>query len=443
MISLVLCVAAFLGAVVAANRSLGAGLGFVVTVGYAYGITRANLQQPLAHLVFDVAVLGLYVAQLWRSIPREERPVQQGVRSWVILLCAWPVVLFCLSPQRDPLVELVGLRSNIFLLPFVLLGARLSDDDMQRLAMTIAVLNLGAAGLAAAQYVYGIEPFYPYTEVTDLIYRSNDLLGRTAYRLPSSFPNAHVFGGTMVMTIPWLAGALMHPRLERWKTILYMSALAASLLSVFAAGARTPIVALALMGVAVTVSSRFKGRMVTRWAVVVALVLYVVAGDPRLQRFLTLGDTALLQERITNSVNQDFFDLVGESPLGNGLAGGGTSIPYFLQERQQIQMTLENEYARIVLELGVPGLLMWVGFIAWVATRSVGDRESGWFLGQRLAWVGALGYFVVALTGIGLLTAVPQSSLMLLNLGWAIAAGARGRQRAAMLRLVPRARRVA
>ena len=443
MISLALCVGIFLGAVLAANRSLGTGLSFVFAIGYAYGITRANIQQPLAHLLFDVAVLGLYVSQLWRAIPREERPVQQGIRSWIVLLCAWPVVLFCLSPQRDPLVELVGLRSNILLLPFVLLGARLTDDDTERLATTIAVLNVGAAALAGAQYVYGIEPFYPYTEVTELIYRSNDLLERTAYRLPSSFPNAHVFGGTMAMTIPWLVGALMHRRPQRWKTILYMAALAASLLSIFAAGARTPIVALALMAVAVTISSQFRGRMLTRWAVVVGLVLYVVAGDPRLQRFVTLSDTALLQERITSSVNEDFFDLVGESPLGNGLAGGGTSIPYFLQERQQNQMTLENEYARIVLELGVPGLVIWVGFIAWVATRSAGDRESHWFLGQRVAWVGALGYFVVALTGIGLLTAVPQSSLMLVNLGWAIAAGARGRQRSLMLRVAPRVRRVA
>jgi hypothetical protein len=440
MISLVLCVGIFFGAVLAAKRSLGTGLGFVFAIGYAYGITRANIQQPLAHLLFDVAVLGLYVSQLWRAIPRDDRPVQQGIRSWVVLLCAWPVILFCLSPQRDPLVELVGLRSNIFLLPFVLLGARLTDEDMQRLALTIAVLNLGAAGLAAAQYVYGIEPFYPYTEVTELIYRSNDLVERTAYRLPSSFPNAHVFGGTMAMTVPWLVGALMHRRVERWKTILFMSALGASLLSIFAAGARTPIVALGCMGVALTISSQFRGRVLTRWAVVGALVLYVVSGDPRLQRFLTLGDTALLQERITNSVNEDFFDLVGESPLGNGLAGGGTSIPYFLQERQQNQMTLENEYARIVLELGVPGLLMWVGFIAWTATRSVGDRHSPWFLGQRVAWVGALGYFVVALTGIGLLTAVPQSSLMLMNLGWAIAAGARSRQRALLRRLEPRVR---
>ena len=51
MISLVLCVGIFLGAVLAANRSLGTGLGFVFAIGYAYGITRANISldslQPL------------------------------------------------------------------------------------------------------------------------------------------------------------------------------------------------------------------------------------------------------------------------------------------------------------------------------------------------------------------------------------------------------------
>lgn len=428
MISIVLCIAAFLVTLVLANRSLVLGITSALATGYAYGLLRANLQQPAAHLLFDAAVLGLYVSQLWRSIPREDRPAVEATRIWLVVLAAWPVMLFCLFPGRYPLVELVGLRSNVFLLPFLLIGSRLTDDDAEGLARAIAVLNIGAAALAGLQFVIGVEPFFPRTEVTELIYRSNDLVGRTAYRIPSSFPNAHVFGGTMVMTVPWLIGALMRPGRPKWEMALFATALAGSLLGVFAAAARTPMVVLAVMIVAVTIVTRLKGRLWLRWAAVLGFVVYFVSGDARLQRFLTLQDTAYLQERLSGSLNEDFFELVAEYPLGKGLAGGGTSIPYFLQDRQQSQMTLENEYARIVLELGMPGLLLWVCFIAWVATRRSGDRNDTWYLGRRIAWIGTLGYFVVATTGIGLLSAVPQSSILLLNIGWIAAANVRSRQ---------------
>jgi hypothetical protein len=435
MASLFLCIGIFLAAAFAARRSLGAGVAVVLAVGYAYGITRANLQQPLAHLIFDAGVLGLYAAQLWRATPRADRVALRPIQSWVILLCAWPVVLFCLSPERDPLVELVGLRSNLFLLPFILIGSRLTDEDAEGVARTIAVLNLCAAGLAGLEFVVGLEPFLPRSEVTDLIYRSNDLIGRTAYRIPSSFPNAHVFGGTMVMTIPWLAGALMRPGRRKWELVLFTCALAASLLGVFAAAARTPMVVLAAMVVMVTMlMTRFKGRMWVQWGAVIGLVVYFVSSDARLQRFVTLQDTAYIQQRVAGSINHDLLDLMTEYPLGKGLAGGGTSIPYFLQERQESQMTLENEYARIALELGMPGLLLWILFFAWIVTRSAGDHHDPWYLGRRVAWVGYVGYFVIAMTGIGLLSAVPQSSIMLMNIGWVAAAGPRARQAAILAR---------
>ena len=102
-------------------------------------------------------------------------------------------------------------------------------------------------------------------------------------------------------------------------------------------------------------------------------------------------------------------------------------------------MTIESEYARIALELGMPGLLLWVLFFVWIATRSPGNRRDPWYLGRRVAWVGYVGYFVIATTGIGLLSAVPQSSIMLMNIGWVAAAGPRARQAAALARRRPAA----
>ena len=117
-----------------------------------------------------------------------------------------------------------------------------------------------------------------------------------------------------------------------------------------------------------------------------------------------------------------FFDVISTYPIGNGLGGGGTSVPYFLQDRLEHPVLMENEYARIALEQGLPGLCLWVAFVMWVFTCSVRialeTREDPWQLARRLAWVGCVGNFALGLTGTGLFTSVPQTCLMLVSVGW-------------------------
>jgi hypothetical protein len=135
---------------------------------------------------------------------------------------------------------------------------------------------------------------------------------------------------------------------------------------------------------------------------------------------MTLQDTQFLTERWSGSVNREFFELMSTYPLGRGLAGGGTSIPYFLQDRFEASVVMENEFARILLEQGIPGLFIWGLFMVWVVTKGAraGPSKSTWFLARRLVWGTAVAYFVLALTGIGLLTSIPQSMLLLLGIGW-------------------------
>lgn len=156
-------------------------------VGYGYGILRANFLDTWTYLTFDAAVFGLYLGQLWRPFSPERRRQVHDLRLWIVVLVAWPALLFFLFAVDAPLVELVGLRANIFLLPVLLLGARLSYEDVYWLAIRLAILNLAVVALGVVEFFVGIEPFYPVNEVTDLIYRSKDLVGRTIHRIPASF----------------------------------------------------------------------------------------------------------------------------------------------------------------------------------------------------------------------------------------------------------------
>lgn len=422
MTTAIFCAAAFVACLLAGNRSLKHGLLTLIGIGYVYGILRANFPDVWTYLMFDAAVIGLFSAQLWQPVPLAQRRTLHDLRLWMMALICWPVALFILFPTNTPLVELVGLRGNVFLLPFLYLGARLTADDLVDIATVLGIFNLAAVGVGIAEFFIGIEAFYPVNEVTEIIYKSKDLLERTAYRIPATFSSAHAFAGTLVMTLPLLVGAWSQRHSERWRGPLLGAAIIAALLGIFMAAARTHMITAAIVVLVVTFSGGLGGRQWLRWAVVVGVVGYIVAGDARFQRFTTLQDTAYLAERWGGSVNESFFDLVGEYPLGNGLAGGGTSVPYFLRGDWNPGPIMENEYARIVLEQGLPGLALWLLFIAWVLLRSPGRVRDGWQLARRLAWVVCAVVFASGLLGIGMFTSVPQTVLMLTTMGWFVTA---------------------
>ena len=416
MLPIALLLVAFAATYYSGRRSLVRGVCVLLSIGYAYGVIRANRMDGFSHLLFDAALLGLYAAEFQRRFSPEERMRLDGIRTWLYVLVGWPLVLF-LAPTQDVLVELVGLRGNVFMLPCLLIGARMRRADVLKLAEWLAVLNIAAGLLAAVEYIVGIEPFFPRNAVTDLIYRSGDIAEFTAYRIPSSFANAHAFAGTMVGTLPLLIGAWMQPVSQR-KRILLSVAIACTVLSIFATGARIPAVLLFALGIVVVFSSHVKVVHKVRWVLVAVVVAYVVSGEERLQRFLTLRDSSMVTERIAGSVNLGILEVALQYPLGNGLGGGGTSIPYFLQDRVRNVVAIENEYARILLEQGIPGLFIWFGFIAWIFSRRANRADEPLFLSRRLGWAWCTGAFATGVLGTGLLTSIPATALLLLVLGW-------------------------
>ena len=418
MTTILFGVAAFALAFLAGHRSLRHGIAAVLAVGYVYGILRANFPDTWTYLTFDLAVVGLYAAQLWRSIPFPDRVRTQNLRLWITLLIAWPLLLFSLLPVDDLFVELVGLRANAFLLPFAILGSRLRREDIYELALIVSVLNLAVVSIGLVQFVVGIQPFFPANEVTEIIYRSRDVAGFTAHRIPATFSSAHAFGGTMVMTLPVLVGAWVQPQQKRWHVMLLGTAIVASLVGVFMAAARTHMITAAALIVLVTATGGLRGSQKLRWAMAVAVVAYIVAGEARLQRFTTLKDLDYLSHRWTGSVNSGVVDLILEHPLGNGLAGGGSSVPHFLRSHRQLDPIIESEYGRLGLEQGIPGLALWVCFSLWTITRWPRRSRDPWLLGLRMAWLACGSIFVAGLIGMGMLTSVPQTVVMLILLGW-------------------------
>lgn len=412
MISVALCALAFVAALFASLRSLLGGVSVVLTVGYAYGIVRANLVETASHFIFDAAIAGLFLGRL--IAPRAGGGAPSGLSIWVAVLVAWPLLLVAV-PLQDILVQLVGFRANAFLLPAILIGAQLLPGQITALAHRVALLNCVAFAFAAVEYFIGIGRFYPFNPNTALIYLSADVAGGF-YRIPAIFVNAHAYAGTMVMTLPLLVGTLARRHDDSVRRVLLYPALAATLLGVFMAASRTHTIAAGAILVAAFLSRRLPGTLRLAGVAGLLIVAGIVSTQPRMQRFLEMRDSAYVTSRFTGSVNTEFLDLIQRYPLGNGLGGGGTSMPYFLQSRVRIKDVLENEYARILLEQGILGLALWAGFIAWLTLRRF-FAAGNWTLTRHLAWVATTIYFALGATGTGMLTSIPQTGLLLLLAG--------------------------
>jgi hypothetical protein len=416
--SLYICLLAFTVCYFAGRRSLVNGLVATLAVGYFYGIVKANLADTTSNFIFDAGVLGLYAAQLFRKLDPLQKFRVEALRSWMEVLMLWAFLIFFL-PAQDLMIRVVGLRPSIFFLPFLLLGARLMPEERYKLALCLAGLNLVALGFAAAEFFIGVPAFFPRNQMTKIIYSSKDVLGaNTLYRIPSCFANAHAYGGTMVATVPFIAGALLQKHRQPWQLQLLIAGLATALLGVLFSATRVSFVAISILILVLTFSIKSRIAYAFGWIVILVSIALFAAGEARLQRVADLQNTEYVKERVVGSINMGFFELAAQYPFGNGLGGGGTSIPYFLQGRIRNPVIMENEYARIMLEQGIFGLFLWVGFIVWLLSRYRGSSSDPWRQGRQLAWCACALSFGIGLVGIGLFASVPQTCLLLITAGW-------------------------
>jgi hypothetical protein len=120
-------------------------------------------------------------------------------------------------PSQPFLISMVGLRGSILFIPMMLAGSRLRGNDLREITYGFAALNLVALAFGGAEYFLGLQRFFPVNAATMLIYGSSDVAGGF-YRIPSLFANAHLYGGTMAATVPYLVAGWEYAetRKSRW-----------------------------------------------------------------------------------------------------------------------------------------------------------------------------------------------------------------------------------
>src|SRR5205823_6230341 len=134
----------------------------------------------------------------------------------------------------------------------------LGAADGRRLAVWLAALNLMALAFALAEFILGVPTFFPANPVTEIVLRSADVGGNSAFRIPACFANAHSYSGTMTATVPWLVGALVQPRVPGAQRLLVGGGLFAALLGNFLAATRINLGVLVVYVLVATLSGQFR-----------------------------------------------------------------------------------------------------------------------------------------------------------------------------------------
>jgi hypothetical protein len=287
-------------------------------------------------------------------------------------------------------------------------------------------MNLVALTFAGLEYSMGVEAFYPRNEATEIIYKSQDIAGGH-FRIPACFANAHSYGGAMSLTVPWILGGMFQRIRNPLEFYLQAAGLVAAGLGTFLCGARAPVAILGIFLGLGLMTRRLSLPGIVFLGVAATVVYVMVSGEERMQRFALLYDSEAVVGRLSMSANLGFFDLLEQYPFGNGLGGGGTSIPFWLQSLITNPVGLENEYSRILLEQGVVGLLLFMGFVVWFYSRIL-DQADPNYPTLRLVWYSGAITLATSFIGIGLMTSVPGTSLIFLSIGYA-ASGAERRPR--------------
>ena len=321
------------------------------------------------------------------------------------------------------------LRATVWFLPVLLIATRLTTADLAVFARGMAVLNLVA--LAGGIYVYqnGVEALYPNNAITQIIYGSNDVAGYKYHRIPSTFLSAHAYGGTMLLTLPFLLGRLVGLKVRLADRCLAVAGVVAAAGGMVMCGARSPLILLALTLAIAWLLSRLSVTLGLVGVVLVAGGLWFASTSERFQRAASLQDTGMVGNRIAMSANASFLDLLVTLPAWcrDGV-GGRDQHPVLPGRRGTGTDRDENEYGRILVDQGWVGLGGWLAFLVWLFVRPPPSRPADpWRIGVVLMYSLTLASCVSAFIGTGMLSSVPGTVILLAQMG--VLVGVRARER--------------
>jgi hypothetical protein len=388
----------------------------VVYLGLLDGPVKLLTASQSASSVRNILTLAIALGMLVRLSVGKGPLKLPPLAGWVLAFVAI-VLMQALNPATHGILKVIGgFRQELQWIPFFFFGYLLMRSKVRFRQMFLILGVIALANGAVSAYQARISPtalaswgpgYGSKVKGTKgarggagLAGRTYSVEGEARNRPPGLASDSGGGGGLGVLALPGLLALLSVGRLRRrWIALL---CLAGALAGIASAGARQPVLTAVTVLVSYVVLSLISRLKITR---VFAALMVMIA--------LTVGVGAYLeaengpnifkrQESITSVSSAEETggkqklihlealprDITG-APLGSGLGTGGAAGGFGGSQRVEIEgrgASAEGTLNLLVLELGAPGLFLWIGLtinvlmLAVLRIRGVEDRELRTYL---------------------------------------------------------------
>lgn len=390
-----------LGAWMFLSENYPATLGVLLLyLGLLDGFLKLKTGLQVATLGRDILLYAIVSGAIIRFLIRKQAIRLPPLSGWVLAF-ALTVVVSMFNPGSAPIVghALPSIRPHLEFLPLFFLGFMVMRTRARLRVFLVLLLVCGAANgvVNMAQYNLDKDQLASWGPGYSKFLNGGDgLSGRTFATDDGDrvrpFGLGSDAGGGGFIAVLGLPGAIALVALARRRTKFAALALALSagaLVAVITSQGRGVIVAGFVMILAYTALSVTARRVVPTLAAIIvggALTLLVVStlandGSANFDRYETISPGKLLGTTGDERGNALAVvpEYISKYPLGYGLGTGGPAAGF--GGAQRVNLSAESEFAYLVLEVGMVGLLIVVGLVirllqlAATRLRSIGDPE--------------------------------------------------------------------
>jgi hypothetical protein len=377
----------------------------VLYLGLVDGVIKLETANQLVSSLRDLMIAAVCIGAIVRMIVDREPIRLPPLTGWVVAFVVL-VLLEAANPNTlGPLKIVGGFRQHLEWIPFFFLGYLLmrSKDRFRKFFLLLGVIAF-ANGLVSAyqtqltpDQLAGWGPGYAERvngtgSVSGRVYTDNK--GTERVRPPALGSDLGFGGFVGVLALPGLLALLAIGR-PQWRWLALLLCLGA-ILAVATSLQREAVLGAVLAAVTFLALSVSAGRRATRVLVgllVVGVLTFTLAtifapraGEGVFSRYasITPGKAAGTSIGYRDETLAQIPAVVGKYPFGAGLAIAGAGATFGGRPNKTVNghpVTAESQYNYVNLELGFPGLLLWIALsitvimLAVRGLRSVGDVE--------------------------------------------------------------------
>lgn len=349
-------------------------LGLLVYMPYAGMVTLqlypADYPKLFKDLFFAIPCILAYFLQGRAAL--ERAPVPPALVLSVALF-AFVVIAQTGNPGLYSLpVAIIGIKLALMYIPLLYVAAGYGESYQDHVRLMRILVAVGVPACAFGLLCWVLSGAFGYVPVMTAIYGeaagpatqgfARFDYGGTFYRINSTFTFPAQYGWfTLSMVVPTYAVAFSDPQ-RRWRLIGkigFYVVLAASLLS----GSRSMFVFLPLLVLLILLlDGRLSGLVAgLLFAPPLAVFVLDLAGLDLFKLFS--GVSQLAGTYGENIAVGDLLTMAGQYPLGLGTGMASAPARHVIPESVQLPLS-ENYFAKTVIELGVPGLLVLLALFA-------------------------------------------------------------------------------